>query len=48
MAKFTGPVEADETYIGGKERNKHSSDRLRQERGVVGKRLPYRELVNGE
>ena len=36
-AKFSGPVEADETYIGGKEGNKHESKKLRQGRGAVGK-----------
>ena len=35
--KFAGPVEADETYIGGKEGNKHAGKKLRAGRGTVGK-----------
>ena len=35
--KFAGPVEVDETYIGGKERNKHNAKKLRAGRGPVGK-----------
>ena len=34
---FIGPVEVDETFIGGKERNKHNSKKLNAGRGPVGK-----------
>ncbi len=37
VVKMIGPVEVDETFIGGKERNKHASKKLRAGRGAVGK-----------
>ena len=34
---FAGPVEVDETYMGGRERNKHKGKKLKAGRGTVGK-----------
>ncbi len=34
---FVGPVEVDETFMGGKERNKHASKKMKAGRGPVGK-----------
>ena len=35
--KLSGPVEVDETFVGGKEANKHSHKKLKAGRGTVGK-----------
>ena len=35
--RFEGPIEADETYVGGKEANKHKSKKRNKGRGVAGK-----------
>ena len=38
-AAFSGPTEVDETYIGGKEINKHNARKLKAGRGTVGKAI---------
>ena len=37
--QFAGPVEVDETFIGGKEKNKHANKKLKAGRGAVGKAI---------
>lgn len=37
--KLSGTIEVDETFVGGKEANKHESKKLRAGRGAVGKQI---------
>ncbi len=37
LEQFVGPVEVDETYVGGRERNKHAKKKKRLGRGGIGK-----------
>ena len=52
--KLAGPVEVDESYFGGLEKNKHASKKLNAGRGPVGKTAvvgikdrPTRKIVAG-
>ena len=42
---FTGPVEADESFVGGLEKNKHADKKLRMGGGTVGK-LPVAGVMD--
>ncbi len=46
LEALRGEVEMDATYLGGLEKNKHSSDKLKAGRGTVGKQSA-KEYVNG-
>ena len=47
-SRFAGPVEADETYGGGKERNEHASRRSNTGRGTVGKTAVAGDRASGQ
>jgi transposase-like protein len=47
LEQFGGTVEVDETFIGGKEKNKHSDKKLNQGRGAVGKEIVMGILHRG-
>ena len=45
--KLSGIVESDESFIGGKEKNKHANKKLRRGRGTVGKLIVQGLLERG-
>ena len=47
---FAGPVEVDEVFLGGKERNKHERKKLHAGRGTVGKQpvVGARDRISGQ
>ena len=45
--KLEGIIEVDETYIGGKEKNKHAKTKLRAGRGAVGKKAALGMVMRG-
>jgi transposase-like protein len=46
--KLKGHIEVDETYVGGKERNKHKSKKLNAGRGTVGKTAVFGMIERGD
>ncbi|MDE2105228.1 MAG: IS1595 family transposase [Patescibacteria group bacterium] len=46
--KFGGEIEADETFVGGRESNKHKDKKLNQGRGSVGKAVVMGVLERGK
>lgn len=48
IEKMSGTVEVDETYVGGKEKNKHSDKKQNAGRGTVGKQIVLGILQRGE
>ena len=48
VEKFRGTVEADETFIGGLEKNKHEDKKLKKGRGPVGKTIVMGVLERAE